>query len=118
LRPQTVILSGGQRYKFYAQVSGAPGSKTKVVGEGVISPDSRLTKDEIVYGGTVGVGVLTGAVLGGPVGALAGGMVGAGVVTVHLLVNRPQATLEPGTVLLFTLTEPLDLIASAPAAGN
>jgi len=118
LRPQSVILSSGQSYKFHAQVSGTPGSKTKVQGEGVISPDSRLTKDEIEYGGTVGVGVLAGAVFGGPVGALAGGMVGAGVVTVHLLVNRPQATLEPGTVLLFTLTEPLDLVAAGPSSGN
>jgi hypothetical protein len=47
--------------------------------------------------------------MGGPVGALTGGLIGAGVVTTHLLVSHPQATLEPGTMLLFTLTEPLQM---------
>jgi hypothetical protein len=36
-------------------------------------------------------------------------MVGAGVITVHLLVSHPQATLESGTALLLTLTEPLQM---------
>jgi hypothetical protein len=53
---------------------------------------------------------VTGAILGGPVGALAGTLVGAGLVTVHLLVSHPQAKLEPGADLVFTLTEPLDLV--------
>jgi hypothetical protein len=43
------------------------------------------------------------------VGALAGSLVGAGVVTTHLMVDHPQATLEPGSTLLFTLTEPMNL---------
>jgi hypothetical protein len=60
---------------------------------------------------------VTGALLGGPVGALAGSLVGAGVVTVHLLVSHPQAKLEPGAALVFTLTEPLNLIP-ASASGN
>jgi len=118
LHPQTVILQDGRQFKLYAQVSGAPGSKNKVAGEGVISPGSRAKKDGIEYGGAVGVGVFTGAVLGGPVGALAGGMVGAGAVTVHLLMDHPQATLETGTVLLFTLTQPLNLVATSPYNGN
>ena len=50
-------------------------------------------------------------------GALAGTIVGASVVSVHLLVNHPQATLEDGTVLLFTLSEPLNLVAATPS-GN
>jgi hypothetical protein len=36
-------------------------------------------------------------------------MVGAGVITVHLLISHPEATLEPGTALLLTLTEPLQM---------
>ena len=118
LHPQTVILEDGRQFKLYAQVSGTPGSRTKVGGEGVITPSSRAKKDGFEYGGSVGAGVVTGAVLGGPVGALAGGMVGAGAVTVHLLMDHPQATLETGTVLVFTLTEPLNLIASNPYNGN
>ena len=56
-------------------------------------------------------------ILGGPVGALAGTIIGAGAVTVHQMVSHPQATLEPGTTLMFTLTEPLNLVAAAPT-GN
>ena len=58
-----------------------------------------------------------GALLGGPVGAVAGGAVGAGVVTTHLLVDHPQATLEPGSVIDFTLTDTLSL-TPAVAPGN
>ena len=118
LRPQTVTLSDGQHFKIFAQVSDAPGSRTRVTGEGEITPDSQLKKDGIEYGGAVGAGVVTGAILGGPVGALAGSLVGAGAITVHLLMNHPQATLDPGTVLVFTLTEPLDLVATGPSSGN
>ena len=69
-----------------------------------------MRRDEIEYGGTVGAGVVTGAIVGGPVGAVTGGLIGAGAITVHLMVNHPQATLEAGAPLLFTLTEPLDMI--------
>jgi hypothetical protein len=112
LRPETVVLPDGSRHRLYAQTMGAPGSRTQVGSEGEISPDSRLKKDSMEYGGAVGAGAITGAVVAGPVGALAGTLIGAGAITVHLLVNHPQATLEPGTVLLFSLTEPLNL---APA---
>jgi hypothetical protein len=55
--------------------------------------------------------------LGGPVGAVTGGLIGAGAVTAHLLISHPQATLEPGAVLLFTLSEPLQMVP-ASASGN
>ena len=55
----------------------------------------------------VGGGAVTGAFLGGPVGALTGSLVGAGLVSVHLLMSHPQATLKEGTYLQFALTEPL-----------
>ena len=80
-----------------------------------------MRRDEIEYGGTVGAGVVTGAALGGPVGALTGGLIGAGAITVHLMVSHPQATLQEGAPLLFTLTEPLDLVPAenaAPAETN
>ncbi len=116
LRPETVILPDGSRFHLYAQTSGAPDSNARVGGEGTISPGSHLKKDSIEYGGAVGAGAITGGVLGGPAGALAGTLVGAGAVTVHLLVNHPQATLEPGAVLEFSLTEPLNLAVAAPPA--
>ena len=109
LRPETVILPDGSRFQLHAETTGTPGSKTRIGGEGTINPGSRAKKDGIEYGAVVGTGAVTGAVLGGPVGALAGSLVGAGVVTTHLMVDHPQATLEPGSILLFTLTEPMNL---------
>jgi hypothetical protein len=117
LRPEAVILADGSRYMFYAAITGTPGSNTHVAGEGTIKPDSRWKRDGIEYGGAVAGGAVTGAVLGGPWGALAGGLVGAGAVTTHLLVSHSQAVLEPGTTLLFTLTEPLLMSVPAPS-GN
>jgi hypothetical protein len=117
LRPETVTLPDGTRYRLYAEVTGAPGSRTKVGDEGTIRPDSRLKRDGIEYGGAVGAGAAAGAMLGGPVGAVTGGLIGAGAVTAHLLISHPQATLEPGAVLLFTLSEPLQMVP-ASASGN
>jgi hypothetical protein len=116
LRPETVILPDGSHYHLFAQTTGAPEANARVGAEGTITPGSRLKKDGIEYGGAVGAGVIAGGVLAGPPGALAGTLIGAGAVTAHLLVNHAQATLEPGTVLMFSLTEPLNLAASAPAA--
>jgi len=117
LQPEVVILPDGTRYQLHADVTGTLGSRTHVVGEGTIRPDSRIKRDGIEYGGAVGVGVITGAVVAGPAGALTGGLIGAGAVTVHLLVNHPQATLETGTTLIFELTDPLFLTPAA-ATGN
>ena len=117
LNPETVILADGSRYRLYAQVSGTPGSGTRVGSEGAINPGSRVKRDSIEYGGGVGAGAVTGAAIAGPVGALTGSIVGAGLITVHLLVSHPQAHLEEGTVLLFTLTEPLHL-EPAGAGGS
>ena len=116
LRPETVVLPDGSRYRLYAQTADAPGTNTRIGAEGAINPGSRLKKDGIEYGGAVGVGAITGAIVAGPVGALAGTLIGAGAITVHLLVDHPQATLEPGTVLMFSLTEPLNLAPTTQPA--
>ncbi len=115
LSPEIVILPDGTRYRLHAEISGTPGSRTHISGEGTIKPGSRMRRDEVEYSGAVGAGAVTGAFMGGPVGALAGSMIGAGAITVHLLVSHPQATLEEGAPLLFTLTEPLDMV---PAVEN
>jgi hypothetical protein len=117
LRPETVTLPSGSHFRLYAQLTDAPGSTNRIGSEGVVTPGSRLKKDGIEYGGAVGAGAVTGAVLGGPGGALAGTIIGASVISVHLLVSHPQATLDSGTVLLFTLSEPLNLVPAAPT-GN
>jgi hypothetical protein len=117
LQPETVILPDGARFRLHAETTGAPGSRTRIGGEGAITPDSRLKRDGVEYGGAVGAGLVTGAVLGGPAGAAAGSLIGAGMVTVHLLVSHPEATLDSGTTMLFTLTEPLDMVP-ARSSGN
>jgi hypothetical protein len=116
LNPEMVILPDGTRYRLHAEISGTPGSRTRVGGEGAINPGSRVRRDEIEYGGAVGGGVVTGAIVGGPVGAVTGGLIGAGAITVHLMVNHPQATLEAGAPLMFTLTEPLDMVPAENVA--
>ncbi|MGA3262486.1 MAG: hypothetical protein ABSC47_00395 [Terracidiphilus sp.] len=110
LQPEVVILPDGTRYRLRAELTGTPGSRTHVGSEGTVLPNSRIKRDSIEYGGAVGAGAVTGAFMGGPVGALAGSLIGAGVITVHLLVSHPQATLESGTALLLTLTEPLYMV--------
>jgi hypothetical protein len=110
LRPEAVILPDGSRFQLHAETTGTPGSKTRIGAEGTVKPGSRAKKDGIEYGAVVGTGVVAGAVLGGPVGALTGALVGAGVVTTHLMVDHPQATLEPGAILLFSTTEPMNLL--------
>jgi hypothetical protein len=117
LRPETVTLPNGTRYHLHAELSGTPGSRTHVGNEGVIKPDSRIKRDSVEVGGAVGAGAATGAIMAGPAGALTGGLIGAGVVTAHLLISHPQATLETGTALLFTLTEPLRMVP-AVKSGN
>ncbi len=112
LHPETVILPNGAQFKMYAQLSGAPDSNTRVGSEGTVAPGSRMKRDSIEYGGATGAGVVTGAIVGGPAGALAGGLIGAGAVTVHLLMDRPQAKLDEGATLVFTLTEPLNLVSA------
>jgi len=113
LRPETVILPGGMRYRLRAELTSTPGAKTRIASEGTVNPGSRAKRDTVEYGGAVGAGVTTGAILGGPVGALTGGLIGAGVVTAHLLISHPQATLENGTVIVFTLTEPLSMVPAS-----
>ena len=117
LRPETVVLPNGSIFRIFAQLSGAPGSSVRVNGEGGVTPGSQLKKDSIEYGGAVGAGAITGAIVAGPGGALAGTLIGAGVITVHLLISHPQATLDSGTVLLFTLNQPLNLVPAAQT-GN
>jgi hypothetical protein len=118
LQPETVILPDGSRFRLDAQVVGTPGSKTRVNNEGTINPGSRTKKAAIEYGGAVGAGAVVGAALGGAPGALAGTIIGASAITVHLLVDHPQAVLEPGTVLMFSLSQRLNLVSTDKAANE
>jgi hypothetical protein len=117
LQPENVIMPNGNRYHLDAYVAGAPGARVKTDGEGTIGAEARIKRGAIEYGAAMGAGAIAGAALGGGAGALAGTLIGAGVITVHLLVSHPQANLEPGTVLLFTLTRPLNLTLTTVASN-
>ena len=111
LRPDDVILPDGTAYHLYAQAvsSSQPGTQTDQ--EGGIQTKTHVAKDLAEYGGGAGTGAIVGGVLGGPVGAGAGALVGAGLVTTHLLLQKPaQAQIEEGSEIVFSLTEPMDLL--------
>jgi hypothetical protein len=110
LRPDVVILPDGTAYHLYAQVMNSLASNTRTDSEGGIQPGSHIVKKTAEYGVGVGTGVLVGAELAGPPGALAGSLVGAGLVTTHLLLQHPEAAVIPaGSEIVFSLTEPLDM---------
>ncbi len=110
LRPETVMLPDGTAYHLYAEAvqSKAPGTRTN--DEGGIQASSHYTKDAIEYGAGAGIGAVAGGELGGPVGVGVGSLVGAGVVTAHMLMTHPAAAdLPEGSMLVFSLTEPMAL---------
>jgi hypothetical protein len=117
LHPEMIRLPDGRRFELRAEIASAPGTRTHLDKEGSIQPNTPVKRDSLEYGGAVGAGVTAGAIMGGPVGAVAGGLIGAGVVTAHLLVSHPQAVLEPGTAMVFTLSEPLDMTPAASVAN-
>jgi hypothetical protein len=113
LRPEAVLLPDGTSYHLYAQAvhSDAPGTRTDA--EGGIQPSSRVVKNLVQYGAGTGGGAATGGLLGGPAGAAAGAIVGASLVTTHLILQHPgQAVVEQGSEVTFSLTEPMDLVAT------
>jgi hypothetical protein len=110
LRPESVILPDGTRYQIYAMVAATPGSHTQVGRESELTPSLQLKRVGIEYGAGIGAGAATGAIVGGPAGAVAGTLIGAAAITVHRLTSHPQATLDSGSILDFTLTQPLDLV--------
>ncbi len=110
LRPDVVILPDGTAYHLYATVveSQAPGTHSN--DEGAIQANSHYTKDAVEYGAGMGVAAAAGGAVAGPAGAGVGSLVGAGLVTTHIFLQHPQeADLPRGSVLVFSLTEPMEL---------
>jgi hypothetical protein len=111
LRPDAVILPDGTAYHLYAQVIASTEPGTQTDQEGGIQSKAHLTKDLAEYGAGAGGGAIVGGVFGGPVGAGAGAIVGTGLVTTHMLLQKPAAAkLEQGSEVVFSLTEPMDLL--------
>jgi len=110
LRPEEIILPDGTAYHLYAEAVASMAPGTRVNDEGGIEASHHFVKDAFQYGAGAGAGVAAGAAVGGPVGAGVGSVVGAGLVTTHMLIQPPQsADLPKGSVLIFSLTEPMSL---------
>jgi hypothetical protein len=111
LRPDVIILPDGTAYHLYGQVVQSKAPNTRTDSEGGIQPAMHLKKDAIEYGAGAGTGAIVGAKVGGPTGALVGSLIGAGVITAHLLMQHPQiAEVPKGSIVTFSLTEPMDLL--------
>jgi hypothetical protein len=115
LRPDVVVLPDGSRYVLRAQVVDTSG-KSKIDGEGALTPRSRVKNNVIKEGAGIGTGAVTGAIIGGPVGALVGGAIGAGVMTTHILVQSPASVKVPKDAnVTLSLTQPMLI---TPALSN
>jgi hypothetical protein len=107
LRPDVVVLPDGSRYVLRAQIIDTDG-KSKIDGEGALTPKSRIKTNAIKEGAGIGAGAITGGVLGGPAGAFVGSVIGAGVMTTHILVQSPAEVKVPKDAnLTLSLTEPM-----------
>jgi hypothetical protein len=110
LRPEMVVLPDGTAYHLYAQAVQSKAPNTRTDDEGGIQASPHLKKDAIEYGAGTGAGAVAGGELAGPVGAGVGSLVGAGVVTAHMMMTKPPAAnLPQGSMLVFSLTEPMEL---------
>lgn len=110
LRPDMIVLPDGTAYHLYAQVIRSQAAGTRTDSEGGIQPSSHWKKDTLEYGVGAGTGALVGAKIAGPHGALIGAGVGATLVTAHLLMEHPPAAILPtGSVVTFSLSEPMEL---------
>jgi hypothetical protein len=113
LRPESILLPDGTTYRVDAEAvqSRAPGTRTD--DEGGIQAAPHYKKDAVEYGAGAGAGATAGALIAGPVGAGVGSLVGAGAVTAHMIMGHPEAAnLPQGSILVFSLTDPMEL---APA---
>jgi hypothetical protein len=110
LRPDVVVLPDGTAYHLFAEVVETDAPGTRADDEGGIEASNHYKKDAVEYGGAMGTGAVVGGAVGGPVGAGVGTLVGAGAATTHMLLQNPQgAKLPQGTLLVFSLTEPMNL---------
>lgn len=116
LRPEIVVLPGGERYPLSAVVvdtSARP--ETDVNDEGEIKGRGFDNGDLRILGAAAGGGALLGAVAGGGGGALIGAAAGTTAGTVTWLVKRRTVALAKGTEIVLELSRPLTV--NSPGQG-
>jgi hypothetical protein len=110
LEPFTVTLPDGTLYTLHAQLIDTNQSgNTRVGSEGNVLRRDHAKETLLVIGGVTGAGAITGAVIGGGVGAAVGAGIGAGAGTIVWLKQTRQATLPQNSLLVFSLTTPMEL---------
>jgi len=110
LRPEMIVLPDGTAYHLYAEAVQSKAAGTRTDEEGGIEAAPHYKKDAIEYGAGTGAAAIVGGEIAGPVGAGVGSLVGASAVTAHMLMGKPSvANLPQGSMLVFSLTEPMAL---------
>lgn len=110
LRPDTVVLPDGSRYLLHATaIDTDPSSNNRVDSEGAIIDKGHGKRDALILGGATAGSAAVGAAFAGPPGAIIGAGVGAGVATTHWLLEEHDATLAKSTLVVFQLTEPMQI---------
>ena len=110
LEPFSVTLPDGTLYTLHAQlIDTNQGGNTRVGSEGNVLRRDHAKETLLVIGGVTGAGAIAGAAIGGGVGAAVGAGIGAGAGTIVWLKQTRQATLPENSVLVFSLTTPMEL---------
>jgi hypothetical protein len=81
----------------------------KIGSEGDVVRRDHPKETMVVVGGVTGAGAVAGAMIGGGVGAAVGAGIGAGAGTIMWLKQDRQATLPEKSLLVFSLTTPMEL---------
>jgi hypothetical protein len=110
LEPRSVTLPDGTQYILHAQLIDMGESRhVRVGGEGDVVRKDHPVETLVIVGGVTGTGAVVGAVAGGGVGAIVGASIGATAGTIMWLKQDRQATLPENSVLIFSLTLPMEL---------
>ena len=110
LEPISVTLPDGTLYTMHAQlIDTNERGNTRVGSEGNVLRRDHAKETFLVIGGVTGAGAIAGAAVGGGVGAAIGAGIGAGAGTIVWLKQTRQATLPQNSVLVFSLTTPMEL---------
>jgi hypothetical protein len=110
LEPRTVTLPDGTQYILHAQlIDMGKNRHVKIGGEGDVVRQDHPKETLAVVGGVTGAGAVVGAVAGGGVGSIVGASIGAAAGTIVWLKQDRQATLPENSLLIFSLTLPMEL---------
>ncbi|MCU1321530.1 MAG: hypothetical protein JWM43_1179 [Acidobacteriaceae bacterium] len=110
LEPRSVTLPDGTLYLLHAQlIDTSSDNNTRVGSEGNLIRRDHAKETLAVVGGVTGAGAIAGGLIGGGIGAAVGAGIGAGAGTIVWLKQDRQATLPQDSLLVFSLTTPMEI---------